>query len=169
MLKRNNLKLSAGERQQVQSYAAMALVSAFVGYVVVVNLDAGRSVFDPLGPYHVWLIVAATLGGVLGLHFVRSHLGHSGPRGWLRLARAIAQGTLYAGLFGGTLALPLYGTMFGPFTLLVTLAAWPAVGLMWVLIYLIAHLHRAEYQRERDSIFAWTPSAPATTRRGSSG
>ncbi|MCW1951376.1 MAG: hypothetical protein KIH44_008410, partial [Octadecabacter sp.] len=54
---------------------------------------------------------------------------------------------------GGTLGLPLYGTMFGPFIVVVTLLGAPILAMLWAFTLLGIHILLASYQRERDSIF----------------
>ena len=55
-------------------------------------------------------------------------------------------------LIGGTLALPFYGTMFGPFTLVVTLLNAPFLAVLWIWTLFSAHLMIKERRIERDSI-----------------
>lgn len=55
-------------------------------------------------------------------------------------------------LFGGTLALPFYGTMFGPFTLVVTLIKAPILALLWTSSLLSAHFMIKVRRDERDSV-----------------
>jgi len=51
------------------------------------------------------------------------------------------------------MALPLYGTMFGPFTLFVSLFSAPLLALLWVNVLVGAHFLLAIWRTERDTIF----------------
>jgi hypothetical protein len=64
--------------------------------------------------------------------------------------------TFIGSLIGGTLGLPFYGTMFGPFIVVVTLMGAPLLAMLWAFNLLGAHVLLGIYRSERDTIF--TPS-----------
>jgi hypothetical protein len=136
------------------AYVSMALVGGFVATVVAARVGQGGFVLRSVTLYDIWLVVSGGLGGMGGLRLVRDRLGHPGLPGlWHSLIGAF-YATFLAGLIGGSLALPLYGTMFGPFTLAVTLLGAPMLLVMWGVVFVIAHLQLREWQSERNSIFA---------------
>ena len=50
------------------------------------------------------------------------------------------------------MALPFYGTMFGPFTLVVSLFSAPILAILWITALFSAHLMIKVRRIERDSI-----------------
>lgn len=144
---------SWGERLLISAYCMLALAGA--GVAMRIDQTIASSVTADVGPglYDAWIVVAGAIGGMCGLFVVRKHLGHSGMHGRLRWVGAMIYGTFVAGVVGGTLALPLYGTMFGPFAVGVTLFTDWTLALVWVGAFVIAHLKVRAWNRERDSIF----------------
>jgi hypothetical protein len=65
-----------------------------------------------------------------------------------------------APIVAGSLALPLYGTMFGPFMFGTTIVAVPLLGLIWAFTLLAVHLCLAPWRRERDSVFTAPEADP---------
>lgn len=83
----------------------------------------------------------------------RNWMGHPGLRG----AAFALVGTIWisflGGLVGGSLALPFYGTMFGPFSLFVSLFSAPLLAIFWACILFAAHYLLMFWWTERNSIF----------------
>lgn len=146
--------LTEGERSLIEAYLLMSLISTFGALMVFVHLDGGA--FHP-SPYLFWVVASGGVAGAAALRMVRDRLGHSGPRGILGSAAAAFAATFLIGLVGGSLALPIYGTMFGPFSLVVTLLATPGLALSWAACFILAHMRIRRWHRERDSIFAYRP------------
>lgn len=133
----------------------MAVSSAGIGYLAVLHLDHG-ALFAPMSWHQLWIVVASVIGGMSTLFLSGDRLGQRGGKGALR---ALAGGiwiTFFGALIGGTLALPVYGTMFGPFIVMVTFLGAPMLALLWVFNLLGIYLMMGTYQRERDSIFMHT-------------
>ncbi|NDV01583.1 hypothetical protein [Pseudoroseicyclus tamaricis] len=147
---------TGGERRVALALATLAAVGAAVALRVAVQLNG----FEPLRPgYGLWVATAGGIGAASGLWVVRRHYGHSGARGALRFGWGLVMGSVVAALLAGTLVLPLYGTMFGPFALLTALAGAPALALLWLLAFARFHRSMIDWRRERDSLFAWRPRA----------
>jgi hypothetical protein len=148
------LHLTRGERRWALAHGLMALYGAGVGLIAAVRLGHGGSIDHGLGLYDAWIILAAALGGICALWVLRARFGHPGLSG---VHQALIGGlgiSLLGPVIAGTLALPIYGTMFGPFTLAVILAGTPFLALCWVsALALVHHLMMARVA-ERDSIFA---------------
>ena len=151
-------RLTEGERSLAMAHAAMAVFGAGLAFSAVLRMGAGAWSGAPLGGYEVWIIGCGAIGGALALYLCRDRVGQAGP---LRAAAAIIFTNLMAAVIAGTLALPIYGTMFGPFALVMILAGSPMLGLMWLANQLAVHLLLANFHAERDSIFR-AGSVPGT-------
>lgn len=147
-------RLSAGERALIQAYTALGTVGAAVGLVVAIRIGGGALLLRPLAAYDLWLIASSAVGAMIALHLLRDRFGGPGLAGAVRALPAALAASLLAAVIGGTLALPLYGTMFGPFALGVTLFGAPLLGLAWAAAFVLAHVMLAAWHLERDSIFA---------------
>ena len=151
------LDLTAGERSLLQAYLAVGGMSAVLALTVVAHLDRGAVLLQAPSAYAGWLLVSGAVAGVAALRAVRHRIGLPGAVGAFSTAGAALVATLIAGVVGGSLALPVYGTMFGPFSLLVTLAAMPGLGIAWLGCFVLAHLWIRLWHVERDSIFHCRP------------
>lgn len=140
-----------GERSLAYAVSAFAVFGALVAFVLVVRI--GPAAFFSRGPslYEGWVVLAGGFGAALALFVARHRVARRGPFGALMTLVGVS---LLAGLFGGTLAMPLYGTMFGPFALTVTLAGSPVLAGLWCINLIAVHLLLCDWQAERDSIFA---------------
>lgn len=150
---RNRYRLSDGKRAQALAYFLVAVVGLGMGYLNVVRLADGRPLIEGFSWYERWIVLCAGLGAVTALFLSGDRMGQGGP--W-SAARALA-GAIWVSIVGaiiaGTLALPLYGTMFAPFSLVITLATSPVIALIWAAHLLGIHILLGIFQRERDSIF----------------
>lgn len=145
-------KLTEGERARALAFLLVGASSAALGFLAVIHLDQA-ALFDRLSWSQRWIVIASGIGGMISLFLSGDRLGQSGIKGALRGVAGGIWVTFIAALVGGTLGLPFYGTMFGPFIVVVTLMGAPLVALLWCFNLLGAHLLLAIYQRERDSIF----------------
>ncbi len=148
-----DLSMSRGERSRLFAYVVVALCGAIVGYAVVLRLSLGFSVINGLSGYDIWMIVTAAIGSMAGLYLAGDRFGQPGWAGLRRAMLATIWVSFVGSVIGGSLMLPFYGTMFGPFTLLVTLASSPLLALLWVLNLMGAHSLLNHWRRERDTIF----------------
>lgn len=149
---RKRHKSTEGERARALAFALVGISSGALGYLAVLHLDQA-ALFNELSWYQTWIVAASALGGMIALFLSGDRMGQSGGQGALR---AIAGGiwvTFIGALIGGTLALPLYGTMFGPFIATVTLLGAPVLMGLWFFNLAGIHVLLAIYQRERDTIF----------------
>jgi len=143
---------SDGERARALAFFLVGISSAVLGYLAVLHLD-GAALFDRMSGYQWWIVFASAIGGMSALFLAGDRLGQAG---WIGVLRAGAGGiwvTFIGSLIGGTLSLPLYGTMFGPFIVVVTLMGAPVLAMLWVFNLIGMHVLMGIYQRERDSIF----------------
>lgn len=148
-------KLTEGELARALAFFLVGACSAGLGYLAVLHLDR-EALFTGLSWYQTWIVVASGLGGVIALFLAGDRLGQSGTTGAMRGAAGAIWVTFIGALIGGTLSLPFYGTMFGPFIVTVTLLGAPLLAMLWAFNLFGVHMLLGIYQRERDSIF--TPS-----------
>ncbi|MGZ9810651.1 hypothetical protein ACXN5S_09320 [Pseudoroseicyclus sp. H15] len=143
-----------GEQRVVLALATVAAVGATVALRGGVRLNGGM----PLSPlYGGWMVLAGGVGAAAALWAVRGHYGHEGPLGLVRFVWGVLIATFLAGLLGGTMALPLYGTMFGPFALGTVLASAPLLAVIWLVAFARLHRSMIVWRRERATIFNWQP------------
>jgi len=149
---RKKQKVTDGERARALAFFLVGVCSAGLGYLAVLHLDR-NALFEELTWYQLWIVTASGLGGMIALFLSGDRMGQPGAKG---AYRAVAGGiwiTFIGALIGGTLGLPVYGTMFGPFIVVVTLLGAPMLAALWAFNLLGIHMLMATYQSERDSIF----------------
>lgn len=142
--------LSKGEARLFLGCLFTALFGAALAFIVVLRLDSGAVFNRPMTTYEYWIVTSGFIGGAAAVYLSRHTLGHSGVSITLR---GMASTTFLAALIAGTLGLPLYGTMFGPFTLVLIFAASPITAILWFCNLYAVHVFIREWQRERNSIF----------------
>lgn len=157
---RKSSKFSEGERARMLAFVLVGACSAGLGFLAVLHLDRS-AFFDGFSWYETWIIVAAGIGGMMALFLSGDRMGQSGSKGALRAVAGAIWVTFIGALVGGTLGLPFYGTMFGPFIVSVTLAGAPLLAMLWAFNLVGVHFLLGIYQRERDTIF--TPSRMTET------
>ena len=152
--------LTQGERSIALAYFGVAFFGGALGLNVVVSLGGAAALIAPFNAYDYWLMFSGVLGGIAGLFVGRDWMGHDGLAGIGRALIGIIWISFVGALVGGTLALPFYGTMFGPFIVIVTLLGAPLLAMLWAINLMGIHMLFGVYQRERDSIF--TPVGMST-------
>ncbi len=160
LFSRKKRKLSEGARARALAFFLAAISSGGLGFLAVVHLDQ-RALFEQMTPYQIWIIVASAIGGMLALFLAGDKVGSNGKT---NIVRAVAGGiwvSFVGALIGGTLSLPLYGTMFGPFIVAVTLLGAPILAIVWIFNLVAIHVLMSKYQLERDTIFG--ADSPADT------
>lgn len=166
--------MSPGERLRRVAYAATAVAGALLALVVAVRLGHPADQGLWLSTYGVWVTLAGLAGGFVGLRLTEHLFGHPGLWGAVKALLGILLICLVAPVVAGSLALPLYGTMFGPFMFGTTIVAVPLLGLLWAATLLAAHMCLAPWRRERESVFLTLQTdsrsqTKVTPRRGSYG
>lgn len=153
---RARIRPSRGERLRSLALALVALAGAVLCLASVGTLDPSRA--GPAGTgATLWRLMAGALGGFVALRFNLDRFGWLHLRGWARMAGGSLLVTLFAPVVAGSLILPLYGTMFGPFALILTLIRHPVLALVWLGTLLAAHLLLQDHRRERATIFMEHP------------
>ena len=67
----------------------------------------------------------------------------------IRALRGIIAVSFVGTLIGGTLALPFYGTMFGPLMFVLTLVGHPGLAALWLATLIACHFLLQVWRRER--------------------
>jgi hypothetical protein len=145
--------LTEGERSFVLAHVATALIGAILAFSAVMRMGQGEFFAQPMSAYDIWIVLSGALGGALGLYLNRHRMGQVGTFGAVQALSAVVLSNVTGAVICGTLALPLYGTMFGPFTLIMILVSSPLVCAVWLINQIAAHLLLARFHAERDSIF----------------
>ncbi len=165
-----HIRLTAGESKLVLAYVTVSLFGAVLAFCAVTRLSDGAMIVRAPTQYEVWICLCGAIGAATGLYLARHRLGQPGLAGLWQAVIGMALICFAGSLIAGTLALPLYGTMFGPFTLTVILAGSPVLAALWVTNLFGAHLLMGQWRTERDSIFAaGQVSARFTPRPGRHG
>ena len=146
------LSLTPAELKMAYAYIVVMLFGAALSVNVVLTLGGIAAWMTPFSSYDYWVIFCGAVGAGVGLYLGRERFGHTGTRGAVQAAVGIVWISFVGALIGGTLALPFYGTMFGPFTLVVTLLNAPFLAVLWICTLFSAHLMIKERRIERDSI-----------------
>jgi len=157
-------KPTEGERARALAFLLSGICSSGLGFLAVLHIDS-HALFNGMSWYQVWIIVASGLGGLIALFLSGDRLGQVGFQGALRGVAGAIWVTFIGSLIGGTLALPFYGTMFGPFIVSVTLLGAPLLSILWGFNLVGIHVLLGIYQRERDSIFS-APGAGVSNTKG---
>jgi len=147
------ISLTEGEQSILLAFFGVAFFGAALAFNIVMTLGGQEALLNPFSVYEYWVLTSGAVGACAGLYMGRNWMGLPGARG---VAYAII-GTVWisflGGLVGGSLALPLYGTMFGPFTLFISLLSAPLLGLFWACILFASHFLVMVWRTERDTIF----------------
>ena len=142
-----------GERRQALAYIVVAFFGAGLGLTVLTGLGGADFLERPLTWYELWVVIASAIGGAAGVRFNTRWIGVPGFSGFLRSIPGVLFVTIIGAVVAGTLALPLYGTMFGPFILLITMVKNPMLASLWVWCVMASHFLLTERHHERNSIF----------------
>jgi hypothetical protein len=156
--------MTDGERCLGLAYVIVALFGAGMAFVTVTRMGQGAILSRPMTGYETWIVVTGAVGGLAGLYLGSGLMGGTGLVGHLRGALGTLSVSFLGALIAGTLSLPFYGTMFGPFTLAVSLAGAPILAGLWFSNLMAAHLLIGAWRIERDTIFNRPGSLPEGVR-----
>lgn len=149
---RKRRKFSEGERARALAFVLVGVCSALMGYLAVLHLDRA-ALFESLNGYRRWIVAVSGFGGMLALFLSGDRLGQPGSKGAAKGAAGALWVTFIGALISGTMALPFYGTMFGPFVVFLTLIGAPLLIILWCFNFVSVPILLGIYQRERDTIF----------------
>lgn len=156
MVRRNfSLSFSAGERNFLWALIGTCLVGAILSCIAVLRLTETYPASQFELAFTSWTAVAGFVGAGAALWSTYNRwFGKPGTAGWIS---AMIGALLVSGIgsvVAGSLILPLYGTMFGPLQLFVTLIDTPVLAVVWFGMLMCAHVLLTRWRSERDSIFA---------------
>ena len=145
-----------GERGHLLAYVIVTVAGALMTFLIVTRLEnPDRSLFSALSGYEVWVTASGGIGAIAALYLTGELMGQPGKSGFFHALRGVLSLSFAGSLIAGTFALPLYGTMFGPFSLVVTVIGAPVLGALWIGSLFAVHVLMIRYRRERQSI--WVP------------
>ena len=144
------LTLSDGEQCLVLAYLCTGLFGAATAMITVTQLaEAGRMPAQ-FSLYEQWVIVCGAIGAMSAFGLSGPRFGREGLSGVFSAVRGALWVSIVGSVIAGTLALPLYGTMFGPITLAVILAQSPILALCWFANLIAAHILLRGFRVEQD-------------------
>ena len=164
------LRPTTGEKRLLAAGTSVGTCGGIAAFVIVTQMGQNKAMLRSLTDADLWFVTAGVLGAMAGLYIGRRWFGHEGVRGVLRALAGLIVVSFVGALVGGTLALPLYGTMFGPMMFTLTLAANPVLAVLWVNTLIGSHLLIRVWRRERASLriapaVAPLPQVPRKTAR----
>ncbi len=161
------LRPSYGETRLLAAAIGVGVFGGLLSFFVVTQMGKSKILLRTLSHADLWFVVAGILGALGGLYMARGWFGYCGLRGHIHAVCGVLVISFVGPLIGGTLALPFYGTMFGPMMFGLTLISNPILGLLWLGTLFAAHALIKSWRRERETLFI--PLATGATRmtRGS--
>jgi hypothetical protein len=159
-------QLTEGERRMAMVLVAVGLFGAALAFAILWRMGQGDVLEEGLSLRSLWFAFSGGIGAMAGLFAARRWFGHPGLRGWLAALWGGVVLCFVAALAGGTLALPLYGTMFAPMMLALTLWSSPLLVAMWGSVLIGSHLQMRFWRAERDTIFLPRPALSSRSRIG---
>lgn len=144
---------SEGEKAIFTSLVSAAVIGAWIAYVVEHRLAGAQGLLEFPSLYDIWIMLAGGCSAIIALLLGKHWFGQPGPIGVAKTVFGIVAVTFAAALIGGTIALPIYGTMFGPLALVGTFVDQPALLMIWLAVLCAANVAFGIHRRERDSIF----------------
>jgi len=150
---RRRITMTEGEQSILLAYLGVAFLGGVLALNVVASLGGQDTVFHRFSSYHWWVMISGGFGGSAGLYMGSNWMGLPGLRGVTFAIIGTVWISFLGGLVGGTLAFPFYGTMFGPFSLFVTLFSTPLLVTFWVCTLMASHYFLMVWRVERETIF----------------
>jgi len=151
---------SVAERWMITATAAIMAIGALLGIWAFAELQPIVDTTQPLFST-AWQVAASLVGAGIAARSMSRFFGMRGMGGTVRAVFGSVLGTLAFGIIAGTLILPIYGTMFAPWFVVLALVGQPVLGLLWVSGWAALQVASIKYEDERDTIFSARPSAYA--------
>lgn len=145
--------LTDGERSILAAAISVAIFGALLAFNIVMTIGGHAGMLNGFSAYELWVVFSGAIGGPAGLYLCRNWMGRAGWRGFCTAIIGVVAVSVVGAIVGGTLALPFYGTMFGPFTLIMSLVSAPVLALLWASTLFGAHFLMGTWRSEQDSIF----------------
>ncbi|MEL6608118.1 MAG: hypothetical protein AAFO93_04320 [Pseudomonadota bacterium] len=145
---------SRAEWALILAFAALALAGAVLGMYALRDLNALDS-FTSRDTARGWLAMSGAMGACLSAMAMRDRFGRVGRGSLWHAAVAGVITTMLVGIVAGTLVLPIFGTMFGPWLVLIALLNMPVLAVPWMFALWGYDTARRSYTAERESLDAW--------------
>ena len=145
--------LTPGIRAFATALALVGLAGAIVALFASQMLSGDTFSGGNLTLAASWSGLCGAVGTIWSTILCLKWLGFRGTLGALQVALAVVSITFMSSVAAGTLILPLYGTMFGPLSVVMTFINTPALAAAWVGAIVYAHVLIARWRDERESIF----------------
>ncbi len=133
------LRPTRGEAHLATAICAIGLCGGLIAFMSVTRMGETKDILRQLTGADLWFIASGIYGALAGLYMGRRWLGQRGRLGYLRAVAGALVISFAGALIGGTLALPVFGTMFGPLMFALTLWGQPPLALIWGLVLIAAH------------------------------
>lgn len=143
------IHLTRGEKSLAMAYAAVVAMSAGMTILVMSGVEGENAIPPEPTWYDNWVIVAGALSGGIALYLARNWMGVLGAIGFARAIVGSIVVAFVAAVVAGTLILPVYGTVFGPFLLISEFVATPWLAVLWFAVALAAHFLISKWTEER--------------------
>ena len=143
------IHLTRGEKALVLAYAAIAAMSAGVTLLVMSGVTGEHAIPPEPTWYDNWAVLSGAIGGGVSLYLARNWMGLGGALGHARAAIGMVVVAFLAAMVAGTLILPFYGTVVGPFLMITEMVARPWVAIAWAAVAAGAHYLMTIWSDER--------------------
>ncbi|MEL6913327.1 MAG: hypothetical protein AAFP13_02375 [Pseudomonadota bacterium] len=152
---------SPAEKQMLGAYVLSTAAGGLLGYSALGGLHSMVEIAGP-GIGGVLSALASCAGGLGSAFFLREHFGHGGTLGIVTVLAGGFFATALLGIIAGTILLPIFGTMFGPWLILLTAVTKPWLAAPWLWALFRMHQAREAYLVERETIFRRLPRIDPT-------
>ncbi|MCC5976030.1 MAG: hypothetical protein JJT81_18545 [Rubellimicrobium sp.] len=132
---------------------SVALFGAALSLTIIGALGQHQILAGGMTLRGLWICLSGAIGGAAAFALSMRWLGHPGKGGWMSAIWGLFLLCFTGALIGGSLALPFYGTMFGPMMLGLALLGSPIITILWIGVLLGVHLQIRQWRRERETIF----------------
>ena len=128
----------------------MAFMGAIVGYEILSLLVYDNANVFPINYYQIWAILTSVFAVSISFLCMSQQFGERGLTGIFKAIKGGLIVTFLYSLIAGTLVLPLWGTMFGPFAFIMLFVTKPFIAFIWVGSLLTAHMLMCGWRVERE-------------------
>jgi hypothetical protein len=146
--------VTPGGRFKLLAYSMVTSVTGLTGYLVLRDALFLPAVPGIIGLYDIWMICASALAGFAALMISRGWIGMPGMLGIIRACFGALVMLVLASLIGGSLIMPIYGTVYAPFIVLSAFIANPLWAVFWCGGVVAAHWVLAQSEQKRLAILS---------------
>lgn len=146
-------RLALPNRAERSLIIAVALLCISGGWLSIESLGKLQAAIPIItGDFAAWWLgVAGAVGAAAAAYSARNSFGRSGRYGAMIAVVGGVAATLVLGIVGGTIVLPIYGTMFGPWLTVVSAFEGNTAIVPWAAALYGFHRAIAYYQWDREA------------------